>query len=292
MDISRIINGPNGQATVPETGACHSTPTSLGLLTKTLAQSPRIIWTLPARIRHKDKDDIVFVGEDFIQIKQIEKDGHLTHIATKSDFETKIMSAKILGDAVQNYDDEDDCDIKVEDLEMSDCSYPESTRLPPQCLVLALATQQLVFMFACEDSNGFINFEFASNVPLPGFDHPHQQLGKHLAVDPKSRAMAVAAAQDNVFLYSVQPIKVDAKWGPGYLPISCERPLARIRGTIEAMEFLYPSDEDPENVILLLVVVKDGKTSLIRFDWLYSAGIQTAHCHNSIVIWKGMNINR
>lgn len=260
-------------------------PPSLGLLSKTLTHSPITKWILPGRIRHKDKDDLILVGEDFVEIRHIEQGGHLTHVATKTDFDCRIRSAKILGDIV----DEDDLamDIKYEDLGQSTGSLLETARLPPQCLVLALENHQLVFMFACEDVTGHVNFDMTSSVPLPAFPSTPQKLGKHLAVDPKSRAIAVAADHDNVLLYSVEPMAAGAQWGLGYLPVSHERPLSRIRGVILAMEFLYPPENDPDQVILLLVVVRDGKTLLLRVDWVYQAGIQSAQYHNPLPISRG-----
>ncbi|KAL1305304.1 hypothetical protein AAFC00_002207 [Neodothiora populina] len=262
----------------------------LGLLTKTITYSPVIRWILPARIRHKDKDDLIFVGEDVIHIKQIHDGGHLRHVATKADFDCRILSAKVLGQVTYEEDDDSDSGIKAERNENPGQPFPETTRLPPQCLVLVLETHQLVFMYACEDAMGSISFEMTSNVPLPAFPSLPQQLGKHLAVDPRSRAVAVAAAQDNVFLYSVEPMGPDAQWGLGMLPVSHERPLARIRGIVQAMDFLYPPDSDPDQVILLLIVVRDRKTFLIRVIWDYVTGIQHAQYHNPLPILKGAPI--
>ena len=276
----------------------------LGVLTKTLATSPVIQWILPARIRHKDKDDIVFVGEDYIDIKHTEKDGSLTHVATKSDFDCRILAARVLGDPVDEDDDDDDDDeddedgdeddptlgsgIKLEYSDIKESSHPETTMLPPQCLVLTLETNQIVFLFACENAGGSVNFDMASSIPFPAFPHPHQRLGKYLAIDPKSRAIAVAAAEDNVFLYSSEPMSTNARWGPGFLPVSCERSLKGVRGVIQQMEFLHPPDSDPDHVILLLVVSDKSLTSLVRVDWLYSTGVLSARVHNPLPIQRSM----
>ena len=37
-------------------------PPSIGILTRTLVQSPVIRWIIPARIRNKDKNDVIFIG--------------------------------------------------------------------------------------------------------------------------------------------------------------------------------------------------------------------------------------
>ena len=69
----------------------------VGLLSRTLTRSPTFRWILPARIRHKNKNDVVFVGEDFIQVKEYLSSGNLEDVATKADFGARIRAAKVLG---------------------------------------------------------------------------------------------------------------------------------------------------------------------------------------------------
>lgn len=258
-------------------------PKSMGLLTKTLAHSPVIRWMFPAKIRHRALDDVVFVGEDSIQLKHIETNGHLSHVATKADFDDRIMSARVLGNADHDQGVDFMDEIKVEQHDTTN-----RRRLPPQCLVLVLESERIVFMFAFTDDSGAIGFE-TSSIPLPSFPRGSQKLGKHLAVDPLSRAIAVAAAQESVLVYSAKPMEDDnAQWEDGFLPISYERPLVRISGVIVLMEFLHPPGNDPDHVILLLVVTNDGTTSLVYVDWLHSADVQTVHCHAPVPISKGI----
>jgi len=252
---------------------------SVGLLNKTLSLSPAVRWALPARIRHKDKDDLVVVGDDFIQIHQIETDGRLTHVATKSDFDCLIFSAKVFGDPLDDKDGKPDNDsnhdIKPEHHEMDNQSSRATTMLPPQCLVLTLQNQHMVFMFASEDSEGSINFNMCSYVPLPSWPSPTKRPGKHLAIDPKSRAIAVAAPEGKVILYSAQPIDTDAQWGVGFLPVSSEIPI-KTPGAIMCMDFLHPSESDPDHVILVVLVVDRGKTRMYIIDWENSVGTRKA----------------
>lgn len=291
MRIDQIINGPD-EGVGARSGFPHdSTTPSLGLLTKTLAGSPVVRWILPARIRNRRKDDLVFVGEDYIHIKEISEEGHLQHVATKADFGCRIMSAKVIG----NVDDLDGVNenhkghVKTEDEEMTDGCPTKN--LPPQMLVLALETQQLLFMFAWEDSSGSVNFDLASSIPLPAFPIASQQLGKYLAVDPRSRAVAVAAAQDNVYIYSGKPMERlnngTATWDKGFLPVSSERQLKKIKGVVLHMDFLYPPNDDPDHIILLLVVMKDRRLTLRRIEWLYSSDVHEAHIHPSQKLSKG-----
>lgn len=296
MRIDQIINGPDEGPGVGNRLQQNSAPTSLGLLTKTLAGSPVVRWILPGRIRHSQKDDLIFVGEDFIHIKEISEEGQLHHVATKADFGCRIMSAKVLGN-VDNFDglnNDRKGQIKVEDQEMAD-ELPSKVKLPPQMLVLALDTQQLVFMFACEDLSGNVTFDMASSIPLPAFPLAYQQLGKHLAVDPMSRAVAVAAAQDHVYIYSGKPIERlhngTATWDNGFLPISSERPLMKIPGVILLMDFLYPPNNDPDQIILLLVVMKDRRITLRRIEWLYSSDVHQTQIHPPQKLSKGIYLS-
>ena len=264
------INGP-GQVRMRGQNAYPS----VGLLNKTLALSPVIRWALPARIRHKNKDDLVLIGDNFIQIHQIETDGRLTHVATKSDFDCLISSAKIFGDSLDDehgeFEDDVDHDIKSEHHEMDSQSSRGTPILPPQCLVMTLQNEHMVFIFACEDSKGSINFNMWSYVPLPGSPSPTKRHGKHLAIDPKSRAIAVAASEGQVALYSAQPIDTNAQWGVGLLPVSSERHVPT-PGTILCMDFLHPSESDPDHVILVVLVIERGKTRMYIIDWAYSVG--------------------
>ena len=67
-----------------------------GILSRTLAQGPAVQWILPARLRHQDQNDVVFIGDKFIQIKELVPSGHLEEVVTKSDFDSRIIGAKII----------------------------------------------------------------------------------------------------------------------------------------------------------------------------------------------------
>ena len=78
----------------------------LGALTQTLVKSPVIRSIIPARIRHADKNDVILVRNDSIEINEVIKvfdennlirDAYLTHIASKADFDSTIRAAKIFG---------------------------------------------------------------------------------------------------------------------------------------------------------------------------------------------------
>jgi hypothetical protein len=48
--------------TRPQLPLPNGDPPSMGILTKTLVRSPVVLWIIPARIRHEDKNDVLFIG--------------------------------------------------------------------------------------------------------------------------------------------------------------------------------------------------------------------------------------
>ena len=69
----------------------------LALLTQTLIHSPVVKWIIPARIRHRTKNDVLFISEDRVQIKEAHPDYTLESVLVKNDFDSPIRSAKIFG---------------------------------------------------------------------------------------------------------------------------------------------------------------------------------------------------
>jgi hypothetical protein len=128
----------------------------------------------------------------------------------------------------------------------------------------------LMFMFAYHDGGGVVRFR-TSAVPLP---RKGARFGVHLAVDPKSRALAVSAAKDQVHvcaLKSVAQIREETIHEPAFQdhminPIESQRTIP-VEGTIQHIEFLTAGPKMPNTVVLVLVVTKDKKTRLVRFEW-------------------------
>lgn len=52
----------SAQAEAPVSSTKRKAVPSMGILTRTLIESPIVRWIIPARIRHKDKNDVVFIG--------------------------------------------------------------------------------------------------------------------------------------------------------------------------------------------------------------------------------------
>lgn len=217
--------------------------------------------------------------DHYVQISELQHDLQLHSIVKKKDFGSRIRNAKALGtfsrddidanrfQASKFHPGAEDDDF---DVDMSDVSAPASSlnlpRLPPQLLLIILETGDCVFLFLRPDKNGV--FEFAvlqhdlnsSRLVRPGF---------HLAVDPSSRYMAQACSR-NVFvvheLESMSNLNTCFVRGQPLRPIISSRPRT-VNGVIHTLEFLYPRPQDPQHIILLLIVVNRGVPRLITYDW-------------------------
>lgn len=193
-----------------------SRPPTFGLLTRTVVESPVIKWILPARIRHSSKNDVVFIRDRAVQIQEICKEGgngeysHLQNVATKNDFDSSFRSARILG-LPRIYEEGSperrgiDAIVKQEEPESP---KPEATlhpELPPHILALTLESMKLVFLCAFH-RGGEVHF-LSSCRHLPSAKSRSKQLGEHLTVDPKSRAMAVGANEGSFYLYALKSME-------------------------------------------------------------------------------------
>lgn len=153
-----------------------SRPTCLtALLTQPLIPSPVINWILPARLRDKDHNDVVFIGERRIQIKEALPNGHLQDVVEKSDLEGSLIGAKVINVSTQ---------LPWETQPPSSLmAHPhDKNQLPPQILFLATDSNELLFMYYSEIGDGpFVSY----SRPLPRDVNIADKYGKHIAVDPK-----------------------------------------------------------------------------------------------------------
>lgn len=203
-------------------------PPSLGILTQTIIRSPVVKWIIPAQIRHENKNDVVFVYDDFIEIKEIvqDPDGYMQNVVVKADFDSTILSARIYGLPRKYYFDdgsteENNSIIKKEPQDTQRSPHPQ---IPPHILLLALESNKLVFLFALDDNPSQIKF-ISYHRPLPSHGSRPETLGEHVAVDPRqvtsfnhlwkanpdhsrSRAMAIAAVEGSLVLYALKSMEV------------------------------------------------------------------------------------
>lgn len=171
-------------------------PPTFGILTQTLVRSPVIRYIIPARIRHQKYNDVLFIYSNHIEIKEIVTQDYLPDlsielrdIAVKSDFDSPIRAARIFGSprkitpSVQEPTGIDAI-IKNEESSPGDDTDQYHVGTPPQILVLSLQSKKLVFLFAFHDSSEAVHF-LSSERLLPSHAVHNEQLGEHLAVDPK-----------------------------------------------------------------------------------------------------------
>ena len=258
-----------------------ATTPAVGVLTRTIVRSPVCKFILHARVRHPDLNDVVFVGEDFIHVKQVKRNGdlcHLEHVATKDNFGTRIKAAKPFTVDPNSAQDEDDF-IKPE-LSNSQ-SKRANTTLPPQFVVLTLESDDLLFLYLKDNGAGVLEFVHQS-CPMPSYDNTIHQTGDHLAIDPSSRALAVAASENEVVIYSSKPTdQLRHELGtnhPDWCPVSSQRPLA-VSGVIQHLEFLHPPAKDPDHIILLVVLIDQRRTKALWIDWYGNTQLSHASVH-------------
>jgi len=117
---------------------------------------------------------------------------------------------------------------------------------------------------------------------MPTFERTLYQPGEHLAVDPYSRAVAVAANEREIVIYSAktreritQEIHTDYE---NWCPVSSQRPM-QVEGVIQHMEFLIPPSDDEDHIILLLIIQDQRRTKAIWIDWHYTSDLHHAQLH-------------
>lgn len=229
VDIGEILarNRDTGSTDASTHGARRFRDPGTGLLSRTIVQSPNIQWVVPAHIRHPDKNDVVFVGNNFIQIKELVSNGdlrHLDEVITKADFDSNIVGAKAISARPEiGLDDHIrlGAQSQDEDLVMTEGS-PEQL-LPPHILVLVLSSKELLFTYAAESPRGDLEFTH-SRRPLPADVSSLEEYGRHICVDPRSvlylvleetndvpltlsyrsRAMAISAARRFLGVFSIK----------------------------------------------------------------------------------------
>ncbi|RAL09844.1 protein thtA [Aspergillus homomorphus CBS 101889] len=245
--------------------------TKVGLLSHTLVSSPIIQWVLPARLRGKNQNDVVFVGERCLQIKEAVSGVHLEEVTSKNDFDSHIMAAKVI-----NVSTELPWEAQMR-LGASSSTMSADTNmhrdLPPQILVLSLTSRELAFLYYWNAGDQFIYH----HRPLPNDVSAFERFGRNIAVEPRSRVVAVSASCDyfGVFVLK-EPAVLQSQMAQNKLDPIAEERFFRVDGDIIAIEFLYPSPEDGDKIILLLLIAQDQVTSAVCYEWNADESVRQA----------------
>jgi hypothetical protein len=275
--------GPDAGADARTTShSAHSanSPSPLGLLSRTLVPCPLIARILPANIRHARANDVAFIADDALHLYHVGDDARLRHVATKADFSGRILAAAVFGDRHRI------CSAAVPD------SHADHHMLPPELLVLVLSSHTLAFVYAHPSPARIPAFTHRA-VKLPAATSRFDRLGTFLAVDPKHRAIAVAAHEGRFILYktkSMQAWRDEAKGGCDTVPIVDER-IIPIRGRIMHMAFLSAGTaQDDYHVVLLFIIVHQGMTRITCFDWDCRHDLSTVSARTErVVVDLGMS---
>jgi hypothetical protein len=150
----------------------------------------------------------------------------------------------------------------------------------PQMLAFTLIeTQQLFFLTASGAEDGGDIFKVLC-VPMPMFVNPPQLRSNAIAVDPYSRALAVAIGEHQVFVcYVNEPDSLSSgqqKWDDGFVPVSSSQTIKCVPGRILLMDFLYPPKDDPGRLILLMIVLDKQIIKPVWVEWSSSDAVKSA----------------
>ncbi len=143
-----------------------------------------------------DSSDTCNVQESSVQIKELQPDGRLRDVASKTDFGGHILHARVFGTPRQpatasSTSSEPDSqgyaevDEKIEMLtEEGSVFTDDRIKLPPHVLVILLDTSELLFLFANEHHDGSVTFYTCTKATTKG-GSDLAGVAKHIAVDPR-----------------------------------------------------------------------------------------------------------
>ncbi|OBT88113.1 hypothetical protein VE02_03549 [Pseudogymnoascus sp. 03VT05] len=322
VDIETILSGNAVQEGIKLE---FSKPPKVGLLTQTVIDSPNSNWILPARLGNVEDHDVVFIGDNLLQVKRLVKSGQLSEVGRVANLGSRIRNARVLGsikwspsapkqdgsiressrkpnsgaskeysepeqeghsgglhgqlnvdssshgesDSSMGYDDSSLVADDSSDLNMLEPDNRGNYRLGPQMIVFVLEAGDLMFLCAPDFGPDALIQPILSrhNIAKPLLG---ENLGAHLTADPSSRYLALGCSENVISIYSLKSREeIEAQYISGQ-PLSCireERSL-QVKGVILKIEFLFPSFKDPDHMILLLLISRNGKTRMHVYEWI------------------------
>ncbi|KAF2732721.1 hypothetical protein EJ04DRAFT_544502 [Polyplosphaeria fusca] len=257
----------------PESRHHHHQVPQMGILTRTVFSTPLVKLMLSANIRQKNQNDVLFLTEDSVHLKEVCAYGHLRHVATKSDFNGHILSARVFRiprKTEVNAEHGKLYERRAVNAQRRSYMSDGADELPHELVLLTLTSRTLMFLWAETTRTGSVRFR-TRTTRLPAASVRYEIPGPHVAVDPLCRAIAVGAHEGRLVLYKTKSMdewREETSAGLSASPIEQERIIA-IQGAIMHMEFLSSGhgQADEHHVVLLLVLVHLGQTKLTCFDW-------------------------
>lgn len=141
-----------------------------------------IQYVLPARVRRRDQNDVIFIYERSLLIREIIMDTYLEDVTVNSDFDANIIAAKSVK-VNQEAATKTKLNIGIE--KGLSPEEEDDGGIPSHILVLTMDSRELIFLYyrsSMPPSDGrFIHFRRA----LPSDVSISERFGHLLAVDPR-----------------------------------------------------------------------------------------------------------
>ncbi|KAI9671656.1 MAG: hypothetical protein M1831_003184 [Alyxoria varia] len=233
-----------------------------GVLSKTEFQSPDVRFILPARrIRKGQRNDVILVCENALFVKEILDNRRLSHVAEETNFDSRILAASVL--TLDRQTNENTSKGS------GDPNSPSSSSIQPdQVLVMSFVSPPRISFLAfakCSEKAHRCRMSTEALPSLPRGENILDDLGQLLAIDPYSRALAVASRSNRVYLLQVISNK-DIN-SPAKDIIGRGRYITSQLTDISKMDFLYTSRKQTETVYLLLVGHRNKKCHMELISW-------------------------
>jgi hypothetical protein len=210
-------------------------------------------------------------------------------VLRKEDFGARIRNARVVGSA-KAYEEEmkigatqvkhEDDDVPMDNDKAQSKAQPRNPTSPPQFILLQLHTGDSVFLRLRQLENGklaFVSSRHRVTKPMLTI-----QPGIHLAVDPSSRYMAIGCSERLFTIYALHSrdqLKEQASKDLDLHHVESESVIS-LNGLIQKMEFLYPSPDDEDHIILLVLVIIKGKTRMLLYEWETGSDIKQIRPHS------------
>ena len=241
-------------------------PPFYGVVTQAMVDPPTIKYLLAARLRQRSTDDVVIVRARSVEFQEINEEYDLHHICPKVDMASSVRAARVFG----SYEEPSDLLVEMDDVKIEadteDAGQPSD--LGPNMVVLALESKKLCFLFPISNASGQLSI-CQHHKELPSGQSFQERVGEHIAVDPASRALAVAA-HENIFTFMSlkrRDVMVNEYQNSQSINPVSEEITVPVDGVIMKMEFLYPTEQNDLLVILLLLIHRNDKTRLLCYEW-------------------------